>query len=210
MKPMMRTLVLVVFLILQGCATSQPTPRQASFAFDYAGDIYEIVRMNEPTGGDANLLILRDDRRFLLQAVDQNQDGRLDTLLFGGLTLAQANDVYATGIAAAKARGMHKRRAPVQVLITQFNRTYAIQTFLRDDATWFNAFILYEPLLAKEVKLIDQNADGRLDRAEGIEYPLEEAQKLYEQVLAQGVREGSIQEVNDRFKVKPPEERRPG
>ena len=102
-----------VALLAGGCRTARPEPVHGLFRFAFEGRDYEVVSVTEPADGGYNVLLRRDGERVVLRAADADQDGRLDTLLRGDITLAEADRVYADGIRQAKAHGLFRER-PVE------------------------------------------------------------------------------------------------
>ena len=100
-------LTLLLGLCAEGCTTTRNAPSRSLFAFSYEGDTYEILSLVIPTNGGSNFLLLRQGERVVLRAQDEDQDGTLDTLLTGNLTLESANRIYAQGIAQAQAQGKY-------------------------------------------------------------------------------------------------------
>lgn len=92
-----------------GCETTSTLPRN-TFTFTHEGRTYEIVGVDDSPEEGRNFLILREGSQILLRARDDEQDGHLDTLLSGNLSLEDANRIYAVGIQQAYAQGQYQTR----------------------------------------------------------------------------------------------------
>jgi type 1 glutamine amidotransferase len=113
--------------LLLGCRTADPEGAVDRFRFAFEGRDYEILGVDGSDRG-YNALVRREGDRLVLSAADTDQDGRLDTLLAGALSLPAADRIYADGIRQALAAGLYRERpadpaaeAPPAVLV--FTRT---------------------------------------------------------------------------------------
>jgi len=184
-------LLVVLSLTLVGCTTARPQEVRHSFSFTFEGAQYDIVGTDLPGGNGANMLVLRDESQRALRAVDLDQDGTIDSVLTGNWSLAEAEAVYAAGIAAAKARGKYNVQPPVRYFeIERPEGTYTIQTSLVGDGRARNRFALEA---ARPFKAMDTDADGVLDRIEAGNVSLQEAQRAYVVILEEAERLGRIE-----------------
>ena len=210
MKNAILLLSLLHGLCAEGCGTTRSGPSRSLFAFSYEGDTYEIVSLVVPTNGGSNFLLLRQGERVVLRAQDEDQDGTLDTLLAGTLTLENANRIYALGIAQAQARGKYKEQlSSRRYKVFRSGHTYIIQTYLLDSGASYNKFILIDDITGTKTIVQDTDADGILDEIEGGKGDLEASQKAYAVVLKEGIRKGRIVFVDERYVVKSQVKQRP-
>ena len=201
---------LLLALCAQGCGTTRSEPSRSLFTFSYEGDTYEIVSLAVPTNGGSNFLLLRQGERVVLRARDNDQDGTLDTLLTGTLTLENANRIYARGIAQAQARGKYKEQlSSRRYALSRSGHTYIIQTYLLDSGASYNKFILIDDSTGTKTIIQDTDADGILDEIEGGQGDLEANQNAYAVVLKEGIRQGRIVLVDERYVVKSQVKQRP-
>lgn len=192
-------LLVPLALLVLGCTTTRAPVEKHSFSFVHDGGTYEIVGV----GDGSNYLILRGGERITMRARDSDRDGTLDTLLAGGITLAQANAVYAFGIAEAKARGKVEVQAPTRVYtLTQPEGSYAVLTYMLGPARAYNRFIVYDPFGQQRAEALDAEADGTLNQIERGDAALDHIQNVYDMVLNKGLREGRIEHVEGRYTVK--------
>ncbi len=191
--------------VASGCASSKAPPTgNRSFAFSYQGADYHILSISMPTARGVNFLIQRENGRVLLRARDHDQDGTLDEVLTGNVTLEDAKTIYAVGIAEAKARGKYRMRLPSEVyVVTQPGKVFAVQTVTGVGRN-YNLFTVYYPATQVEIVFLDQKANGILDHIERGEGNLEENQAIYRMVLEEGVAEGRIVRVGKAFVVRAP------
>jgi len=203
------TLLLALVLYVGGCATTNPEPERHSFAFTYEGDPYEIISVVVPTGGGGNYLALYEGNRFLIRAKDRDQDGRIDTVLVGDITLETANRIYAAGIAEAQRQGKYRETISSRVYeLIQAGHTYLIQTYVVDAGRSYNKFILYDTAIGQETVFVDAEGDGILDSVASGDADLDASQPVYEMVLQEGIRDGRITRIDDRYTVLPKPEGR--
>ena len=178
----------------------EPSGKHA-FYFMHDGNRYEIVSMVIPTGPGGNFLLRIDDGRILLRAWDEDQDGVLDSLMVGDLTVDRANEIYGIGIAEARSRGRLAMQPPSRVYeLSTGERIFAIRTYELNRP--YNKFIIYTPLSQEEIVLVDVNADGVLDSIERGKLRLDEGQAFYDHVLSTGLRDGKIERLDNRLLVK--------
>ncbi len=205
------TLLLVsALLILGGCSTTRSDISRSIFTFSYQGDTYEIISLVIPAKGGSNFLLLRQDEQVLLRAKDQDQDGTLDTLLIGDMSLESANHIYAFGIAEAQARGKYKERVHTRrFTLARSGYTYIIQTYLLGSGGSYNTFTLIEAITGAETVAVDADADGVLDEVDHGEKDLETSQNAYAMVLKEGLREGRIVLKDGSYLVLPKAGQRP-
>ena len=193
-------------VLLGACAGSRAPSATRLFAFDYEGSTYAIIS-TDVVVGEGNVLLRRDRTRPFLRADDRNQDGTLDTLIAGDLTLDEADRVYAAGLAEAATRGKKQDRVPLPTYTLRLSDgTFSVQTVppaQGSDEPPHNRFVAVMPAHALSIIALDREADGLLDRVEQGSVRLDTLQVHYAQVLAQGVREGRVEKRGAVFLVLP-------
>ena len=149
---------------------------------------YSIVSIKVHPNAPTNYLLLREQDAFRLRARDNNLDGVLDTLLLGTLSLEQANEIYAYGLSKAIDEGRYNRHKPSRVFSLTFEEgSYAIQSYEQPTGTWNNRFIIYNSENEIQVSVLDQKADGNLDRVERGQEDMIINQPIYDNVLDTGI-----------------------
>ncbi len=189
-------------MLFFGCVAAREPSGTGVFPFAYAGSEYYILSTSLQSG-EGNVLVRRDRARPALRARDFDQDGVLDTVLVGALSLADANRVYASGIAQAVARGKHRTHVPqASYSLDLPGVSYLLQTFEAAGARPYNRFVIRSSA-APEVVLIDLDGDGTLDGQENGTMRPESYQSRYQEVLARGLAEGRVLKVGPRYRVQP-------
>ena len=174
------------------CATTA-LDTDGAFAFEVDGRTYGILGTG-PAGERANELVSLEGP-VRLRARDRDQDGRLDTLLVGDLPLAEADAIYARGIAIARAAGAYAERVPPRTFATPDGPyTLVVWSVASGGADWENRFVMYEGAQSGQV-FVDADADGVLDDAP-------DAQDAYARALSAGRRAGRVEVVDERYRVR--------
>ena len=189
-----RSLALLAWLVplVLGCASTAPQDGRA-YAFEVDGQTYGIVRTGSETERANDLVLLNGGDR--LRARDRDQDGTIDTLLTGSLSLAEANAIYARGIAHAQAAGAYTQREPPRTFtMPDGARTLVVWTVAAGGSDWENRFAVYEGLQDPRV-FSDADADGILDDAPA-------GQAAYVRALTEGQRVGRVEVVEGRYRVR--------
>ena len=195
------TLALVIFLA--GCATTKNQTIKNVFTFDHDGHSYQIVSINTETGEGTNFLNLVDENGMeALSARDLDQDGTLDVIIKGQLSLEEANFIYSAGISNAKLKGSYNEREPLRSFeATHSNTLYTIRSYYVEDLTLTNMFIIHNASGGHESILEDITGDGVLDHIEKGSITLEEAQLLYDIILKAGIEKGRIELIGTTYVV---------
>lgn len=188
-------------LLLWGCVATKEPPGTRMFTFDFEGRTYAIVSTDAGTA-EGNVLLRRDHSQPFLRADDFDQDGVLDTVRAGPLTLAAANRVYLHGLAEAAAQG--KRHVVSQThtfALPLPEGTFVVQTVMAPDERPFNRFLSPAPLGERSGVALDEGADGRLDRVLQGATSLAQRQERYTQVIEVGIRSGQMVKRGERYLV---------
>ena len=186
----LKFLLLVSIIGLTHCASSTETQGDYSsiLKFHSGGNEYTIMSYlsNDATG--YNILVREENDNVIIKSIDKQQDGELDEVLEGDFLLADANKIYADGLAAAKEMGMLKER--------NFERfynfsdkiyDYEIRTYILVQGDNYNLFAVKEKAFNNIIIIIDEKADGLLDNFQQGSGDIIKFQALYEEVLQQGI-----------------------
>ena len=186
----LQVLILVIIIGLTHCASSSHTQGEYNriLKFYSGGNEYSIMSYlsNDATG--YNILMREENDKIIIKSIDKQQDGKLDEVLEGDLSLADASKIYADGLAAAKEMGMLKER--------NFERfynfsdkiyDYEIRTYILVQGDNYNLFAAKEKGFNNVIIIVDEKADGLLDKFQQGSGDIIKFQALYEEVLRQGM-----------------------
>jgi len=183
-------LILVISIGLTHCASSPQTQEDYSsiLKFYSGGNEYAIKSFLSANEIGYNILMREENNELIIKCIDKQQDGKLDEVLGGDITLADANKIYFDGLAAAKEMGMLKQR--------DFERyynfsdkiyDYEIRTYLLVQGNNYNLFAAKKKTSNDIIIIIDEKADGVLDNFQQGTGDIIKFQTLYEEVLQQGI-----------------------
>lgn len=195
-------LALTVFLSL-ACATTQETSRKSMFSFLYNEAAYEIVSLNTSTGEGTNILYELIDQQSDMLARDINQDGTIDVVVRGDMTLEECDEIYKVGINTAKKSGNYQERTPIRQFVWALDEyTLLVSTYIPNIDHVNNVFLIrYNEDLSEHI-FTDIFGDGVLNTKEKGIIELERAQQLYEMTLLKGLDERRLIFDNGTYMVK--------
>ena len=201
----MKTQILLLILIAlsTACATQKDIARKNVYSFTINDQQYQITSINTKSGEGVNYLTQVDEAgKNVFKARDLNQDGSIDTILKGSVSLLEANEIYTAGINFARADGNYEERISLRTFEFIIDDTlYTIKTYIIGPENTLNLFIIYNPQSNEEFIFSDTDANGALDSIESGTLTLEEADKLYKQVLEEGIMSRRIIKIRNTFLV---------
>ncbi len=205
MKRLCGVWVAVATIMLAGCAASRPVIEIGGYSFEFQGSTYRIQSVNPTSKVGYNILARREGDRDVVLGLDYDQDGVLDGVVEGQLSLQEASRVYGEGIAEGERLGIVRSRVQTQEFRTVINQyTYVLVTYHLAVGDVFNKLTILTEYYAPEVAiLLDLGADGRLDTIEKGDKDLEHYQSLYEQVLQRGMQFGRVVKAGGLYHVLP-------
>jgi hypothetical protein len=165
-----------------GCAPSGPKVEIGGYTFTYDGREYRIESVTPSYSEGYNILTQREGERLRVKGIDKEQDGQLDELSIGDISLDAARNIYREGILFAR-----------EYRTSDSFYQYELATYILATGEIYNKLTLskIQAFLDASV-LIDQDADGQIDRIEKGFGTLSEYQKLYGNLLEKGMREQKI------------------
>lgn len=188
---------------LAGCSASRETTG-GMFVFDVEGASYQILSAVDSEGNGANYLLCRVDGRTVLRALDGDQDGVIESVLTGAMSVQEANRIYSLGIEVASSGGkVDRREAPRLFRLEERGQTWSVRTVADGPGSPYNTFSIIDSDGTHRAVATDEGADGILDRLVEGDYPLGSAQPLYRTILDRGQLLGRIVRENNRFIVQP-------
>ncbi len=191
--------------ILTGCAARRPVVEIGGYYFDYEGRTYRIESVNPASKVGYNILALREEDQDKVLGLDYDQDGMLDGVVEGMISLDRAIRIYSAGIAEGERRGVVRSRFQTheyRVVIDDY--TYVLVTYQLALGGVFNRLTILTAYYApEEAVLLDLGADGKLDTIETGDRTLEYYQALYDRVIDQGLRYGRVEKIDGMYQVVP-------
>lgn len=193
-------LLIIVGMILN-CSHFKPQIQVGGFNFDYRGKIGRIEGVTPNYQEGYNVLTLRDDGKLILKAIDSDQDGTLNEVLAGSMTLAEAEKVYQTGLDYGFEKGLIHQRTLIREFEWKDARTvYRLASLVLLQGETYNRFTIVPPSFEGPVTIcIDENADGKLDRIEQGNGVASDYQELYRLILDKGMHAGKIKQSRGKF-----------
>ncbi len=196
-------LVLIVAAFVITCSANIPKQTRSSYQFDVDGISYQIISISAPPKSAYNILLLHDNAGVKLRAIDETQDGTIDTLAIGDISVADANAIYEVGIELAKTSGNFKRMDHGRTLqISNYPRNYLLATDLLIDGEIQNKLTVINEFENIRTSALDTNADGVLDVFVDGTNDLESYQDDYEMILKRGLLQGKVYRKNGRYLVR--------
>ena len=193
MKSVKIFIVTLTALLWIGCASTQMQSGFYQYTFNVDGKEYQIISATSAGNGKFNLLVNEEGNHTGLRAVDYEQDGKLDSIIVGDASLADANAIYEQGINNAEAKGsLNRQKYPRMYELDNPAMRYRIQTFIKDGNKIYNRFVVIDLKTLDQEVILDTNADGTLDRIEIGDKEMEHYQNLYKMTLIRGVQVGEI------------------
>ncbi len=192
-----KTIIIAVLMaVFAGCRTTRPLPVSGGYTFPHEGEEYQLSSMNPEARVGYNLLLKRNGDVIVFQAIDKNQDGVLDEILRGDLTLEQAQAIYAAGLETGRKRGsVRNQTAKVpQYFVSYVSSSYVIQSYIFAVGDMLNRFTIFPQHNENNpIVILDNGADGLLDQVQGdIDVDPDSYQQIYTRILERGVSEGKI------------------
>jgi len=195
----------IIFCIIffSGCASTKPPIVTPFFSFDYNGEYY---RVRSITSVDET--ISRNEligKNFL--AHDFDQDGIIDLIILGEIDLSDAHTIYEYAIAMLskekKLREINPEINKYQYVNSEF--TYEIISFRPNNAAPFNELRIikrHQTVNQPIIIIIDQKANGKLDKVLKGNVTLEKFQSKYSELLITGVQKNKMIEVDNMILLK--------
>ena len=183
-------LILVSIIGLTHCASSSHTQGDYSsiLKFYSGGNEYTIMSFLSADAIGYNVLMLEENNKIIIKGIDKQQDGELDEVQQGDISLADANKIYADGLAAAKELGMLTEKT-FQRFYNFSDRIYdyEIRTYILAHGDNYNLFAAKKKTSNEVIIIIDEKADGKLDNFQQGSGDIINFQALYKEVLRQGI-----------------------
>ena len=190
MKIIINFIVILIFLVLNNCASNSELMNSYPnlLTFSHQGEEYKIVGFFPQDSDGFNLLIKKEQNKILLKCIDRQQDGVLDEVIVGDITLEEANNIYQEGILMALENGALKEKEfEHYYLISDMGNIFELRTYVPVDGETYNIFSVKQIIDGRTYVLRDLEADGSLDYFEEGEGELELFQSYYDEVVQKGI-----------------------
>jgi len=195
--------ILTVIVITVTCTKRGNIVEVGGYSFTYKGMEYRIQSVTPTLSEGYNILSQRENDKLVLKAIDKEQDGILDEVSAGNLSLNEADEIYHVGIAEGERLGYIKKRTFAREYRYQDDlRTYLLATYVLAFGDTYNKLTVIDRTIFKANEVvIDKDADGKLDEVqEGIE-SLGFYQKYYDLIIERGMRINRIRKINGKIIV---------
>lgn len=195
--------IIVIMTIIIGCGATRAPIKSKSFSFQHEGTTYYIESMTPQKKEGYNMLIHKERNQIMFRAIDKEQDGMINEVVQGNISLREADAIYKKGIATAKVSGNFKKRKYLRAYRTSdlFN-DYELSTFILTVGETYNRLaIVNKKTLDEETIVVDLTADGQLNKMKKGSENMAYYQKLYQKILDWGLKEGMVIKTDGMYQV---------
>ncbi len=194
--------LVILSLLCFGCKKTQPIIQLGGYSFEFEGRNYHIESVTPNYVEGYNIITRREGEILLFRAIDKEQDGVLDELTIGNMSLEQAQKIYQTGILEGERRGYIKKRTFAREYRTSIGGDrFILATYILALGDVYNKLFYYEVMRGVEVEILDQQADGIIDHVERGNKDLGVYQTIYREIIDRGLRYGQVQFINGQYIV---------
>jgi len=186
----LQVIILVMIIGLTHCASSSHSQGEYTsiLKFYSGGNEYTIMSFSHEDVTGYNVLVREENDKVILKSIDKQQDGELDEILEGNISLDNANKIYSEALTVAKKRGMLKK----MYFERYYNFSdkiydYEIRSYILAQGDNYNLFAAKQKGFNNVIIIIDEKADGLLDKFQQGSGDIIKFQALYEEVLRQGI-----------------------
>lgn len=190
--------ILYPFLILffvAGCSLFRSQPAGSLFTFTYEGKTYEIAGHSNESGESVNYLTHRDAENVVFRAVDRNQSGLIDEIVYGSISLLEANEIYRAGIQLALENDQFKSLDRKRIFEQEYgDYQLMVESYLRKEDQFHNRFVLFNLNWDLVGIYWDDDSDGTIDRADAGGLDMELVQELYSIAINSADKQNRLEE----------------
>lgn len=189
-----RSWIQTILLLVCGCSTFKPVIRVGGYTFDLEGREYRIESVTPNYMEGYNMLTRLDGEKVDMKAIDREQDGRIDEVTIGRITLEEATRIYQAGLFEGERLGhVKKRNLSREYRGSDSSHEYILTTFLLAHGESYNQLILFSRQnFRMKSELVDLGMDGKIDRIEEGSLAISEYQLLYRRVLERAMQEKKV------------------
>ncbi len=190
-----------IFTFFSCC--EKPVQGSTFFNFEYEGQNFRIRTVySENNGFSYNELI---GEKFV--ANDYDQDGIIDKITYGDVSITESQNVYEYVISVLAERNKLRAVNPTyhSYQLTNTDYDYEIKSFQPKNVEPFNQFKVIEKVVKTPGGFIiglDQKADGTIDTVVTGAMSLKNIQTLYTDVIQKGLQMNKLSKTSDMIIVK--------
>jgi hypothetical protein len=198
-------IIAILTVCISGCRTAGPKVEIGGYGFTYEGKEYRIESVTPSYSEGYNILSLREGDNLVVKGIDKEQDGQLDELQVGKITLDEARKIYREGILEGERRGyLRKRTFAREYKTSDPMNDYVLATYILATGEVYNRLTISRKQVFGEPEVVfDSDADGQIDRIEQGFESLSGYQRMYNDVLERGQKDRRIVKSGKRFIVVP-------
>ncbi|MCH8567463.1 MAG: hypothetical protein LAT67_04340 [Balneolales bacterium] len=163
-------LILFSVAVAAACRPTADLGESTLFLFMFEDRQYEILGYNQipDREGGINDIILRDSGEVTLWMRDWNQDGYVNSIIKGDISIGQANEIYLAGIRTALEAGKYQEREYERKFEYRDGYfTYEIITVVAEQSElvsdWYNIFVVNDLRNRVSISIRDLDQNGLLD-----------------------------------------------
>jgi len=184
------------------CRSTRPEIKLGGYSFEFQGKNYNIEGVTPDNVEGYNIITRREGDTLVFRAIDKEQDGTIDELSVGNMTMDQVQLIYQTGIDEGEKKGFIKKRALSREYRTSIGGDrFILTTHILALGDTYNKLSYYEIMQGREVEMIDLEADGIVDRINKGNKDLGYYQKIYRNIIDRGLKYGNLQQINGKYIV---------
>ena len=197
-------LLFVMSIGLAGCSSGSNSQNGYSslLRVNVSGTEYLIMSFSPKDTEGYNLLIREENNKIIIKCIDRQQDGIIDEVVEGNISIDEANIIYSKAIQMAESKGSVKKKYFERYYrMTAKDHYYEIQTYILASGERYNIFTVVEKTTNNTFNIVDENADGLLDTFQTGGGEIKIYQQLYEMVIQEGIKDKRIHFENGIYQV---------
>jgi hypothetical protein len=195
----------VVVLLLSACRPRGPVIEFGGYSFRCEGKEYRIESVTPDYMEGYNVLTRRIKDELVMKALDKDQDGVLDEIVSGDVTVDEAGRIYKEGLKEGERRHLIKTRPNTREYRTSDVLSDCVLiTYILALGDIYNKFTVSQfKNFQNSTVLLDSDADGKLDLVEKGPGTIASFQSLYNQIIDKARRENKLIVSNGKYIVVP-------
>ncbi len=184
------------------CISTGPEIKVGGYSFEFQGKNYNIESVTPNNVEGYNMITRREGTDLVFKAIDKEQDGTIDELSIGNMTIDQAQLIYQAAIDEGEKKGfLRKRTLSREYRSSIGGDRFILTTHILALGDTYNKLSYYEIIQGIEVEMIDLEADGIVDRIDEGNKDLGYCQKIYRNIIDRGLKYGKVQQINGKYIV---------